>query len=242
MAKITLPSIASGYNPATINSNFQLIASALNDRVLYRGNVGVEPNQMLNMLDMNNFRIVNLPAPLTETEPFRKKDATDLIINANGFAAAAAASATASANSAANSAASASQAANSAAQVIASGAQQLNALIAQGEIQSSQLAAQGQAQVQQVISAGQEFVNSAAASAAEAANSASEAGTLLTLTTSQANVALTAADDAFNSYVQADAIASALGGGTIGFDAVAYDFGGVNDPVTYFNRDFGSIV
>lgn len=37
-------------------------------------------------------------------------------------------------------------------------------------------------------------------------------------------------------------IASALAGSTIGFDAVAYDFGAVTDLTTYFNRNFGTVV
>ena len=78
MAKIVLPSIASGYNPATINNNFQLIASALNNNVLYRANISGEPNQMTGLLDMNGQRMLNLPKPVSSTEPVRLADIGDL--------------------------------------------------------------------------------------------------------------------------------------------------------------------
>lgn len=54
--------------------------------------------------------------------------------------------------------------------------------------------------------------------------------------------ALIYSNDAAASYALADNIADSLAGGTIGFDAVAYDWGSVADPTTYFNRDFGLIV
>lgn len=79
MAKITLPSVASGFTVSTINSNFQAIATELNDKVLYRNNLTGSPNQMQNNLDMNSKRILNLPAPLTDLEPLRKVDAGALL-------------------------------------------------------------------------------------------------------------------------------------------------------------------
>lgn len=74
MAKINLNDIVSGFNLSKINDNFQKIATALNDNVLWRKNVEGEPNQMQNDLDMNNQRIYNLPAPVESHEPARKVD------------------------------------------------------------------------------------------------------------------------------------------------------------------------
>jgi hypothetical protein len=72
----------------------------------------------------------------------------------------------------------------------------------------------------------------ASADAAEAARIASEQAR----TESQ-----NSADDSAASAATSQAIATALAGGSIGFDAVAYDFGYVADAFTYFNRDFGSL-
>jgi len=70
MAKITLDDIVSGFKSVSkIIANFGKIETDLNDKVLYRDNPTGEPNQMLNQLDMNNQRIVNLPIPLNVTEP-----------------------------------------------------------------------------------------------------------------------------------------------------------------------------
>lgn len=220
MAKVTLPSIASGYNPATINSNFQIIADQLNNRVLYRMNVGAEPNQMSNLLDMNNFRIINLPAPLTDGEPFRKKDATDLIATANGQVAQAQAYANAAGNSALQAANAAGQAASSALQVLTEGAQLKAELIAEGATIASQAF--------QAAAASQASANQSAASAL--------------VSEGHSDTAMLYSEDSADSAALAQSIADSLAGGTIGFDAVAYDFGLVADPTTYFNRDFGNIV
>lgn len=73
--------------------------------------------------------------------------------------------------------------------------------------------------------------NYAADSLASANNAdASEASALSYSNSSAASYALTAT------------IASAFAGGTVGFDAIAYDWGSVGDATTYFNRDFGLIV
>lgn len=79
MAKITLPSVASGFTVSTINSNFQAIATELNNKVLYRNNPAGNANQMANSLDMNSNRILNLPAPVGDLEPLRKIDAGNLL-------------------------------------------------------------------------------------------------------------------------------------------------------------------
>jgi hypothetical protein len=63
VAKISLEDIASGYaSTALLNDNFELIADALNNDVLYRANPVGEANQMSNQLDMNSNRITNLAA------------------------------------------------------------------------------------------------------------------------------------------------------------------------------------
>jgi hypothetical protein len=63
-----------GYNLSQINANFQEIADNLNDKVLYRDNPTGEANQMLDPLDMNSNRILNLPAPVNLNEPVRLQD------------------------------------------------------------------------------------------------------------------------------------------------------------------------
>lgn len=79
MAKIVLPSVASGFNMSTVNSNFQAIATELNNKVLYRLVPSGQANQMQNNLDMNSKRILNLPAPISDLEPLRKVDAGALL-------------------------------------------------------------------------------------------------------------------------------------------------------------------
>lgn len=78
MAKIVLPSVASGYNVSTINANFQALATDLNNKVLYRASPPGEANQMTSPLDMNSQRILNLPAPTSDLEPLRRIDAADI--------------------------------------------------------------------------------------------------------------------------------------------------------------------
>lgn len=86
-------------------------------------------------------------------------------------------------------------------------------------------------------------------SLAEAAASAAAATAAKVLAEAARDSAIDARDDAFGyagaaaaSYALTDSIADSLAGGTIGFNAIAYDFGSVADPLEYFNRDFGSIV
>ena len=60
MAKITLPTIASGYITNTaFNEAFAAIQSEFNNSVLYRNNPSGEPNEMQNDIDMNSFGIYN---------------------------------------------------------------------------------------------------------------------------------------------------------------------------------------
>lgn len=61
MAKITLPSISSGYATTTqLNNAFDAIELEFQNKVLYRNNPTGEPNQMEQDLDMNNNKILNV--------------------------------------------------------------------------------------------------------------------------------------------------------------------------------------
>lgn len=60
MAKLTLPTISSGYATTTqLNNAFNQIETELQDKVLYRDNPAGEPNQMEADLDMNGNAIIN---------------------------------------------------------------------------------------------------------------------------------------------------------------------------------------
>ena len=70
MAKITLNDPNSGFNSATqITANNEAIEDNLNNKVLYRDNPSGEPNAMQNDLDMNSYRILNLPSATQNSEP-----------------------------------------------------------------------------------------------------------------------------------------------------------------------------
>lgn len=75
MSKLSLADLANIQNDTTatttINSNSDLIETAM-ENTLSRD--GTSPNQMGANLDMNNNKILNLPAPLTATEPLRLQD------------------------------------------------------------------------------------------------------------------------------------------------------------------------
>lgn len=78
MSKIELNPITSGYNVNRINTNFQKIEDEINTKMLSRQPLG-EPNTMLDLLDMNGKRIINLPEPVALHEPLRLKDADDVL-------------------------------------------------------------------------------------------------------------------------------------------------------------------
>lgn len=75
MAKITLTDLTNLSNETSvvnaINNNNAAIEAAI-ENTLSRD--GTTPNEMESNLDMNNFRILNLPSPLTDQEPVRKQD------------------------------------------------------------------------------------------------------------------------------------------------------------------------
>ena len=61
MAKITLPTISSGYATTTqLNNAFDAIETELQNKVLYRDNPVGEPNVMEQDLDMNGNSILNV--------------------------------------------------------------------------------------------------------------------------------------------------------------------------------------
>lgn len=61
MAKITLPTITSGFQSASqLSTGFDAIESELQNKVLYRDNPTGEPNQMENDLDMNSNGLLNV--------------------------------------------------------------------------------------------------------------------------------------------------------------------------------------
>lgn len=68
---------------ATLNSNNLLIETAFADCLSLSGS---SPNGMQANLDMNNFQIINLPAPATLNSPVRLNDLNSLIgVNAGAF-------------------------------------------------------------------------------------------------------------------------------------------------------------
>jgi hypothetical protein len=61
VAKITLPTITSGYaSNTTFNTAFDSIEAEFQNNVLYRSNPAGEPNYMENALDMNSNNINNV--------------------------------------------------------------------------------------------------------------------------------------------------------------------------------------
>ena len=61
MAKLTLPTISSGYATTTqLNNAFDAIEAELQNKVLYRDNPVGEPNVMEQDLDMNSNKIINV--------------------------------------------------------------------------------------------------------------------------------------------------------------------------------------
>lgn len=63
-----------------INNNNALIENAI-ENTLSRDGTG--PNEMNAQLDMNDHRVINLPAPVSDSEPMRKQDIDELIAAAS---------------------------------------------------------------------------------------------------------------------------------------------------------------
>lgn len=60
MAKIELNTVSSGFFTNTLlNTNFTKIEDQMNNNILYRDNIGVEPNQVFQNIDLNSFKFFN---------------------------------------------------------------------------------------------------------------------------------------------------------------------------------------
>ncbi len=81
MSKLSLADIQGGYNLAAINANFETLVNELNTRVLYRFNPPGEPNALQTGIDANGKRIINLPLPVTSSEPVRLIDLQNAVLN-----------------------------------------------------------------------------------------------------------------------------------------------------------------
>jgi hypothetical protein len=107
MSKITLDSVASGYDLSKINTNFQTIQNELNDKVLYRNNPVGETNTLLTTVDCNARSLYNLPTPTLSHQVATKGYVDTAPTSAAASALASAAAARVSETNAAASAASA---------------------------------------------------------------------------------------------------------------------------------------
>lgn len=74
MSKVTVTTVTTGTNVSAINDNFSTLANAINNMVLARANPVGEPNQMMNLLDMNSNSIINLPSPVNNNDAARLVD------------------------------------------------------------------------------------------------------------------------------------------------------------------------
>ena len=112
MAKITLPTISSGYATTTqLNNAFDSIETELQNKVLYRNNPAGEPNTMQNSLDMNSNSILNVDDLECTTLSVGGTSVTAQVAAAAASAASASGSATAASGSATAAASSAASAA-----------------------------------------------------------------------------------------------------------------------------------
>lgn len=77
IAKLTVNPLQSGYRSSNaLNANLDAIEAAL-ENTLSRD--GTTPNQMEASLDMNSNRVINLPAPVDDTDAVRLIDLVDVI-------------------------------------------------------------------------------------------------------------------------------------------------------------------
>lgn len=70
----TLNNIVNPANVAGVNNNFDIIEDELTNKVLKKTLGDGEDNTMLENIDMNSNRILNLPTPTSLLEPVRLKD------------------------------------------------------------------------------------------------------------------------------------------------------------------------
>ncbi len=76
MAKLTLTDITSGYDSATVNAANNTLIEAAVENTLSRD--GTSPNQMEANLDMNSYRIINLPDASNNSEPVTLSQAASI--------------------------------------------------------------------------------------------------------------------------------------------------------------------
>ena len=77
--KVTLTNVASGYDLAKINENFQTIEDELNNKVLYRDNPVGTANELITDLDVNGKKLYNLPTPTLPSQAARLQDVQQAI-------------------------------------------------------------------------------------------------------------------------------------------------------------------
>lgn len=79
--KVTIQTVESLQNQISallkINANFNALADKIDDLVSRDGDT---PNQMESNLDMNSYKITNLPKPINNTEPVRKIDLDEAVL------------------------------------------------------------------------------------------------------------------------------------------------------------------
>lgn len=79
-SKVTTTDLENLNNPTSavqqINANFQLLATAF-DSVVFRD--GTAPNYLTSDIDVNSFRLLNIPAPQSASEPARWQDVQDAV-------------------------------------------------------------------------------------------------------------------------------------------------------------------
>lgn len=84
--KIILQDITGAYNLSSLNSNFQKIQEAINDKILFRENIDGEDNALKTDIDVNQKRLFNLPEPIGDDEPMRKGDVTTILTQIQEYA------------------------------------------------------------------------------------------------------------------------------------------------------------
>ena len=80
--KIVLSDVKSGFNIAVVNDNFSKLEQVVNDRLLWRDQVGITgDNALKSDIDVNSKRLYNLPLATTPFEPVRKKEVDEVLGN-----------------------------------------------------------------------------------------------------------------------------------------------------------------
>lgn len=80
MSKIELSNVLGTYDVTKINANFAAIKAVLDNKVVFRENPAGTPNNMKSNFDMDGRRILNLGAPLSDSEPLRRGDVDPSLI------------------------------------------------------------------------------------------------------------------------------------------------------------------